>query len=167
MKWAQLTGQLANAAPLLGAALGGPAGATVGAMIAQALGTDNDPMAVANALQSDSGTLLELKKLEQSEQTELRRLALESERIRLADRQNAREQHKGHWMPAVLTCALFIAFSALATALFFTVIPEGNRDLVVYLAGQLTGATMTAIAYWLGSSRGSKEKDQQPGGRYG
>ncbi|MEH6649982.1 MAG: hypothetical protein V7707_08170 [Motiliproteus sp.] len=175
MDWSRITGVIAKAAPLLGTALGGPAGAAVGAMVAQSLGVEATPEAIEQHLAQNPEALVELKTLEHDERKHLRDLAfkraqldVESDRMALTDVQNARDQHKDHWMPAALTAALFVAFSALATALFFAAIPEGNRDLVVYLAGQLTGATMTAIAYWLGSSRGSKEKEKaKPVAGYG
>ena len=48
--WKSVGATAGKFAPMLGALLGGPAGASVGAMIASALGTGNTPMEVQQAL---------------------------------------------------------------------------------------------------------------------
>ena len=39
--------------------------------------------------------------------------------------------------------------------------PESNSEVIYLVTGQIIGAFATAIAYWLGSSRGSAEKQRQ------
>ena len=53
MEWKDLKGIVGNAAPLLGNLLGGPAGATVGALVSSVLGVDNSPDEVHKALEAD------------------------------------------------------------------------------------------------------------------
>lgn len=80
--WDGIKQTVAGAAPLLGSALGGPAGGAVGSMIASALGTEDDPEAIQAAL-DDPEAAAKLKALEQEHQRELRRMMLEAETQRL------------------------------------------------------------------------------------
>ncbi|WP_417345729.1 hypothetical protein [Ferrimonas sp.] len=103
--------------------------------------------------------LLELKNINTSLEVELARIDAQREANRLKDVQDARSKHRDHWMPALLTVGLFIMMSAVTWALFKLAIPNANRDLVVYVAGQIAGFFATGVGYWLGTSRSSKEKD--------
>jgi hypothetical protein len=59
-----------------------------------------------------------------------------------------------------LAVMLTIAFCAFVAALFFLTVPEENKELLTAAAGILfSGATM-AWGYYLGSSEGSKVKDE-------
>lgn len=71
--WKAVGKKVADAAPMLGAALGGPAGATLGSMVASALGTKNDPAAVVAAL-GNPETMVKLREIESSERVSLQRM---------------------------------------------------------------------------------------------
>jgi len=62
--WDGVKGLISNAAPMLGAALGGPAGGAVGGLIARALGVEETPDAIEAELRKDPSALLKLKGLE-------------------------------------------------------------------------------------------------------
>ena len=85
MKWSDIGQFIGKAAPLIGTVIGGPAGAGIGAMVAHALGTDNTPDAVQQALSSDPQALLKLKQLEADHDVELKRLVIENETRQLAE----------------------------------------------------------------------------------
>ena len=138
---------------------------SVGSQIAEAIGTDNNPEAVLAELTSNPDAALKLKKWAQEEREqirqaniELQRISLKREQAKLADTQSARQQNKDHWMPWALSIAVFVLFSAVNAALFYLAVPEGNRDLVVYLAGQISGFFATVVVYWLGASKGGDEQ---------
>lgn len=76
----------------------------------------------------------------------------------LADVQHARTTHRDHWMPWALTLTLAAMVSLLVAGLFALPTPPENKEVVYLIAGQLIGAFGTAVAYWLGSSRGSAMK---------
>lgn len=161
MDWKDLGQRVAALGlPILGAHLGGPLGAQVGRQVAQTLGADADPEIVAQAIAGRDDAL----DLLGAAQAEI--IAAEGEReARLVDLytrdvQHARETHRGHWMPAVLTLALVVMFAALTAALFFFEIPAANQRAADIVLGAMLGAFGTAIAYWLGSSRGSAEKQE-------
>lgn len=64
-------------------------------------------------------------------------------------------------MTWILTTVLSVLVAALVGALMLLETPPANREVVYLIAGQLIGAFATAVAYWLGSSRGSVEKQDQ------
>lgn len=76
----------------------------------------------------------------------------------LGDVQHARAAHRDHWMPWVLTLTLAAMVALLVAGLFALPTPPENKEVVYLIAGQLIGAFGTAVAYWLGSSRGSAMK---------
>lgn len=82
------------------------------------------------------------------------------DRAYLLDRQHARSTHRDHWMPWALTLTLAVMVVLLVAGLFVLPTPPENREVVYLIAGQLIGAFGTAVAYWLGSSRGSLRKQE-------
>lgn len=69
----------AAGAPLLGGLLGGPAGAAVGTIVAEALGVENDPDAIERAISVDPDAAVKLAEIEATHKVELRRIALQAE----------------------------------------------------------------------------------------
>ncbi|WP_244424839.1 hypothetical protein [Methylobacterium nodulans] len=72
----------------------------------------------------------------------------------------------GHWtaaMPAIVTLAILTAWALLTSALYFIQgeIPERVYQLLSQAYGAANLALGTAIAFWLGSSRSSQQKDAQ------
>lgn len=53
-------------------------------------------------------------------------------------------------------CAMF---GAIVGALFIWAIPGENKDIVVYMAGQVSGILTSCVTYWVGSTRASANKD--------
>ena len=70
--WESIKETVGSVAPIAGALLGGPAGGAVGAMIASALGVENNPDSVAKAIRADPQAAIKLRQIEsQIEQTRL------------------------------------------------------------------------------------------------
>jgi len=160
MDWSKVGKAVADAAPLLGGLLGGPAGSAAGALIASTLGTASDPDAVLKRIQQDPEIMLKIKQLEQDERDSLRNWQTLTLQAELADVQSARQAHAGHWMPSAITVCLAIMACAMAAALIYLPIPATNRDLAINYAGQIFGLFGGAVAYWIGTSRSSRDKDQ-------
>ena len=162
MDWKEIGRTAASVgAPLLGGALFGPAGAAVGSIIAGKFGVSPDatPEQVLTAIKGDPDAALKLRKIETDHVEHLQ--ALENERLRIetADVQSARNVHQHHWMPSVLTLSLMVMFACAFNALLFMVLPDGNRDMVNFMLGQLSGWLSGAVVYWVGSTRASANKD--------
>lgn len=169
---------VAAGAPILGGALLGPAGAAIGAVLAGELKADATPEAVLAAMDDpsvDKVRLLEIqtKHAETLESFKLQTLQANQQHtqalrtadnaelaIVTADVQQARSVHRDHWMPWVLTLVLAAMVAGLTVALMYFAIPNTNRDIIVYIAGQLVTAFLTGVAYWLGTSIGSARKQQ-------
>ena len=103
------------------------------------------------ALQFDPKLALDFRKAVMDVEADL-------DKAYLQDVQHARETHREHWMPWMLTLTLAGMVVLLVGALFALPTPPENREVVYLIAGQLIGAFGTAVAYWLGSSRGSAQK---------
>lgn len=153
MNWADVGKTAARMAPALGAALGGPVGGAVGGLVAAAYGVDTRPDAVAQAIAADPQAAVTLREVEL-------RHAETIAALMTADVQDARKAHATSWMPAAVTVMLVVMVSSMVGALMFLETPPANREVIYLIAGQLIGAFATAIAYWLGSSRGSALKQE-------
>ena len=147
--------------PLLGGALFGPAGAAVGSIIAGKFGMspESTPDQVMAAITGDPDAALKLREIETTHVERLQELENERLRIETADVQNARSAHQHHWMPSAITMVMCAMFGAIVGALFIWAIPGENKDIVVYMAGQVSGILTSCVTYWVGSTRASANKD--------
>lgn len=147
MRWKDAAAALKKIAPAAAGALAGPAGGLVASVIADKLGVKPTPAAIVAAVQADPDAAVKLAGIE-----------AEVERARLEDVQHAREAHRGHWMPPTLTILLLFIMAGFCAALLFQEVPAANLRVVDTAFGAVLGAFSTAVAYWLGSSRGSADK---------
>lgn len=162
MDWKEIGRTAASVgAPLLGGALFGPAGAAVGSIIAAQFGVSPDatPDQVLTAIKGDPDAALKLREIETKHTENLQKLENDRLRIETADVQNARSAHQHHWMPSVITMVMCAMFGCIVGALFVWAIPGDNKDIVVYMAGQVSGMMASCVVYWVGSTRASANKD--------
>jgi hypothetical protein len=165
MKLAEILGK---AAPWLAAAAAGPAGLagmalrTIGEAVgAKSVTPDSLVTAVAEATPEQ---LTALRQADQDFEVRMRELgfreATELEAIAAGDRKSARDMQIAtrSLVPATITFLVLAAFNTALFALFKVAVPEGNRDIVVYMIGQLSGFAAAAVAYWLGTTRNSQNK---------
>lgn len=83
MEWKDISGVISKAAPLVGTLIGGPAGAAVGGIVSAALGVDNTPYAVQEALKTNPDAAVKLAQIESEQAVQLRSLAVSAEQNRL------------------------------------------------------------------------------------
>ena len=163
------------AGPLLGGALGGPAGALVGGIVgkglAAALGTEATPAAVAAAVQADPAKASEalakvaadpaaMSAIGGAEAAEIRRLELANANTADARQHTLALADKGSpmaWGAAVVSVMIVAGFLALTGAIMFRQVPDSQVALVLF--GTLSTAFGGVTNYWLGSSAGSRAKD--------
>ncbi|TBW58541.1 hypothetical protein EZI54_03925 [Marinobacter halodurans] len=172
--WDDVKDVVGKAAPLLGSALG-PAGGAVGTLIASALGTDDNPEAVASAIQADPDALVKLKALEREHERELRRMVIEAETTRLTEINrtmraefSADDAYVRRWRPTYgyATCITWTLQSlAIVAAIIGAafVYPE-HADKILGGLTALMGAmvTMWGIALSvLGINISSRSKDKR------
>lgn len=118
--------------------------------VAEAI-TGQQGAAALDALHADPALVLQFRQA-------LVGIEAELDKAYLADVQHARQSHRDHWMPWALTLTLAVMVGLLVAGLFMLRTPPENKEVVYLIAGQLIGAFSTAVAYWLGSSRGSLQK---------
>lgn len=168
MNWSSIKETVAKFAPLAGTLLGGPAGPAIGALISSALGSENTPEAVMQAL-GNPENVVKLKELESSERKHFLEMQveelkavnaynLEKLKVETGDTQNARERHVNSKMPAVVTCALTVLCGGLLYSLLFVEVPPSNRELLIQSFGTVLGFWGASLAYWVGTTRSSAEK---------
>lgn len=159
---------LAKAAPWLAAAAAGPAGLAGMAIktVAEALGSNSESaddlaQAVAGATPEQ---LKALKLAEIDFKVRMQELGFKQitdlEAIAAADRKDARAMQVANKspMPAILTCGAVVMFAATLATMFLMPVPDTNRDLVVYMVGQLSGIVAACVAFWVGTTRSSENK---------
>jgi hypothetical protein len=164
---------IAQSAPLLGSALAGSTGATIGSLIAAKFGGNSaQPDALHAMINADPQAAIKLKELEIEHQLALERLMIQAEtdaqQTLANDRASARlrevgvdqSPHEKHdKTPAILAyCATGCVFFSL-TWLFCFPIPPSNHDFVCAFISSLTTVWIGAMAYYHGSSAGSRMKD--------
>ena len=165
MDWTKL---ISTVAPWIGTALGGPLGGMAVEAAATALGlstktVDSVKQALAGVTPEQ---MLALKQADQNFALQMQALGFKNvadmEAIAAGDRDSARRMQtaKPSPVPALLTCFVVGAFTATLVLLLKFDVPATNRDIVVYMIGQLSGGFTSALAFWLGTTRDSGRKTE-------
>jgi hypothetical protein len=76
LEWKDVADMVGKIAPMLGAALGGPGGFAIGSVVSSALGVENSPDAVMQALKTDPQAAVKLREIESNERIKLREFAM-------------------------------------------------------------------------------------------
>lgn len=150
--WKSVGATAGKFAPMLGALLGGPAGASVGAMIASALGTGSTPMEVQQALVTNPEAAIKLKEIESTRQVQLQALMVDSAKAELAaatanasdiNRTMQAEAAAEHWptyswRPAIgFAVAVAILLAVLTVFLAYGAAMYGKGEGLQHLPGIL------------------------------
>lgn len=95
------------------------------------------------------------KLIEMQQAGELRELELE-----VADRDSARKREMvvGGFMNGILSVAIMIGFFGIVYVMFNKSIPADNEEVLYMLLGSLGTMATQVVAYYFGSSSGSKQK---------
>lgn len=164
--WSTIGNLVAGLAPSIAGALAGPFGpvasiAVTALMKAVGLGDDATPDELQAALLSGNPELLaQIRKADQDFALELERLGIQLEEVHARDRDSARRREADvkDRTPSVLAALVTIGFFALCGLMAFHAPPVENKDVLILLLGALSGAFATVLAYYFGSSSGSKLK---------
>lgn len=172
MDWKDVAAKVSSAAPVLGGILGGPVGGAVGtviSLIASAFGInkqDVTPEKLDSLLTTDPATTIKLKEIEATYQVELAKLLLESERMNLSDRADARAREvKISQATGTRDINLYV-LAWMVVALFFTLVgtlmwvklPESNIGPINQLFGAMAAGFGMVLQYFFGSSKSSTDK---------
>ena len=176
--WDTIKDLIGTSAPVLGSLIGGPVGGTVGSLIAQALGVEDTPQAIEQALKNNPDALLKLKELELSKhiadlksENDKQVLQIEDKKLYFNDVANARDLQKTALVQEDTFSKRFTYYLASfwslvgASYIFlitFIEIPVANQRFADTVVGFLLGTVVAAvIQYFFGSSKGSNDKGNQ------
>lgn len=178
MNWSDIGNIIGKSAPVVGTLIGGPAGAAVGALVANVLGVRNDPESVNAALATDPDALVRIQELQVNAKVELQRIAAQVTMLEIqaegaqyvaeaADRDSARQlaskQPNDMIRPTltmvVLGGSLFIVAGVLlgwATE----VIKDPTAALTVgTVVGVWLGMTKDVMGFWFGMTKESQKQN--------
>lgn len=164
---------VARFAPLLGGALSGPCGATLGGIIASVFGTDTSkPDRLQNLIITDPDAAVKLKQIEVDHHLELQKMVIQAAQENLqnilADRESARQREilanhiplaAREKTPAVLAYLLTLGVFVALASLFTFPVPSANQEVILAIVTSLTTVWVGAMGYYHGSSAGSRLKD--------
>ena len=130
------------------------------------LGTD-DASGIERAITGDPNLALQFKMAVIQAETDARRQEFEALQAQLRDVQSAREQtvrlaeaKSPIAYGAVLVSAIvLVGFAVMLWLVIREEVPANQRDMVTLLLGTLAGMASSVVAYWVGSSNGSMQKN--------
>lgn len=135
----------------------------VGNVVDSAFTSDEERMALEN----------ELRKAEMQYKVDARKLDIKEQEIYLKDTQSARdnqsrvqESEHASWLAKNVHSILSLAVIGLTFFLYYWIILDNHsynpemKDIVIYILGALTTISTQVVAYFFGSSQGSKDKQK-------
>lgn len=157
-------------APVLANAIIPGSGGLAASLLAKALGTGANPEDINTALlNATPAQILEIKKLEIDNATELVRIGADLDKEYLKDRQNARARDiesikmgvvnvRANWMVAGDVLGLM---ACLGTLFMIPDMTEATRAVIITFGSYFGLCLRDAHQFEFGSSRGSKDKDMK------
>lgn len=161
----ELLSLVGTVAPTIASALGGPLAGMATRAICSAIGLPQDakPADLKAALALPTADqLVALKQADDTFKAQMRQLDVDLARISQTDTASARARQVAmpqDYTPPVLACALSFGFFGLVYLMVFHGVPAENQQPVNILLGTLGTGWVQSIAYYFGSSYGSKAKD--------
>lgn len=177
MNWSDIGSLVGKAAPLVGTLLGGPAGAAVGAMVADVLGVQRDPEAVNSALVGNPEAYARIAELQINAKVQLQQLAVTAELNRLqaegaqysaeaADRDSARklaaQQPRDFIRPAI---TLLLVLGSLGMMVFVLggwaseTLRDNNSNMMVgIIVGYWFNEMKQTLGFYFGMTKESQKQ---------
>jgi len=160
--WDRVLGVARDVAPTLAGAAatiatgGNPmAGAAVAALARRVVGAKADA-----PLEDVAEQLLGNPEAIQKFRVEMRQLELEELRLRTLDVQDARRILDRSAGPVVVSIIVVLGYFIATLLVMTNELPPGSENLAYLLLGNLGTGFGMVLTFWLGSSVGSKDKDQ-------
>lgn len=178
MKWSDIGNLVGKAAPLVGTLLGGPAGAAVGAMVANVLGVPNDPESVNSALAGNPEAYARITELQINAKVQLQQLAVTAELNRLqaegaqyaaeaADRDSARklaaQQPRDFIRPAITIMLVLGAVGIMVAVLggwTAETLKDNNSNMMVgIIVGYWFNEMKQTLGFYFGMTKESQKQN--------
>lgn len=176
MNWTDVGRLVGRSAPIVGALLGGPAGASVGSLVASALGVDPTPDSVDAALGRDPEAFAKIAELQINAKVQLQQLAVTAESNRLqadaaqyaaeaGDRANARDlaaKQPQDVVRPVLTMVMLGGSLFIVVAVLLGWALEAIKDVNAALTvGMVVGSWLTMTKEVMGFYFGMTKESQK------
>jgi hypothetical protein len=154
-------------APAVAGSLLGPLGAAAATVIADKLGVDKEKLSnMADSFTMTPDVKAKLMELDIHEK-EMATIEVDKDKLEIADRDSARAREremikagKTDYALYVIAGIIIVGFFALLYVMFQHPLPEANKDAALLLFGAITGSFLSVIAYFFGSSAGSRAKNE-------
>ena len=155
---------LGQIAPTIATALGGPLAGLATKTLSNVLfgHEEGDADAISAALQNATpDQLANVKKIDADFNSKMKELDIDLERIAAGDRDSARRREMvvGDHMPKILAIGVTAGFFGILFWMFVNGVPKNGNEPLLLMLGALQTAFTGIIAYYFGSSAGSKAKD--------
>ena len=152
---------LAQIAPSIATALGGPLAGLAVTVVSKALGIDEKD--VQSTIESGKLTAEQLTSLKQAEvqlQARAQELGLDFEKLAVDDRKSARDMQTAthSWIPPLLSILITAGFFGILFALMMGYATKSDELMI--MLGSLSTAWVGIISFYFGSSAGSQKKDE-------
>ena len=161
--------KIVGLSPAIGKALGGPLGGLLGTGVKAAAALITGKGEPADILESLMANPEKLRELEIT----VKELELDELRLHAEDRGGARDMttelakagHGAAWASAVVSIVVTVGFFIVLYVVLSGGVPEGGKEVVLILLGTLAAGFTQVLNFWLGSSKGSKDKTLHLAGR--
>jgi hypothetical protein len=156
-------GLLAQLAPTIATAIGGPVAGMATKALSSALFGHQDAQdeEIQNALLTASpDQLAAVKKIDADFKAKMKELDIDLERIVSQDRDSARnmQMHTNDWIPRAMAIMVTFGFFGILTWLLTKGVPPTGSETLIYMLGALGTAWTGIVQFYFGSSAGSKSK---------
>lgn len=157
-----------NVSPLVAAALGSPLAGMALSLISNAFGsTSKNPDEILGLIQKDPSYQLKIKQIEFDHEKDLMQIQSDDFKNEVEDRMDARKNETEkeklgihEYTPAALAYILTIGVFISLYYLFTHDVPSANKELIVSIISALTTVWVSSMAYYHGSSAGSRNKEK-------
>jgi hypothetical protein len=152
---------LAQIAPGIATALGGPLAGLAVTAVSKALGIDEkDVQSTIESGKLSADQLASLKQAEVQLQARAQELGLDFEKLAVDDRKSARDMQTAthSWLPPTLSVIVTAGFFGILFALM-TGYATKSDELMIML-GSLSTGWAGILSFYFGSSAGSQKKDE-------
>lgn len=163
MDLSKIGGLLAQVAPTVATALGGPLAGLAVKTLSEAMFGHQDASESDVSAALMNATPEQLQKLKETDATfklKMKELDIDLEKIAAGDRDSARnmQMHTNDWIPRAMAILVTFGFFGILTWLLTKGVPPTGSETLIYMLGALGTAWTGIVQFYFGSSAGSKAK---------
>lgn len=163
MDLSKIGGLLAQVAPTVATALGGPLAGLAVKTLSEAMFGHQDASESDVSAALMSATPEQLQKLKETDATfklKMKELDIDLEKIAAGDRDSARNMQirTNDWIPRAMAIMVTFGFFGILAWLLVRGVPPSGSETLIYMLGALGTAWTGIVQFYFGSSAGSKAK---------